>query len=131
QTHAVEVFDNEGRVLALRDHFESATVRADAAGRITVFTGVPSQGPGLETTLAQVAADELGVTPAEVAVVGGDTLGIPQGIGTFARPRRRRRRQRGRAGARAAREVRSARGTAAGNRGGRGPAAWQGLRISG
>src|SRR3989449_4475324 len=64
--------------------FEGATVRADSAGRITVFTGVPSQGQGLETTLAQIAADELGVTPDEVSVIGGDTLGIPQGIGTFA-----------------------------------------------
>jgi len=64
--------------------FEGATVRADAAGRITVFTGVPSQGQGLETTLAQVAAGELGVTPEDVSVVGGDTLGISQGIGTFA-----------------------------------------------
>jgi len=64
--------------------FEGATIRADAAGRITVFTGVPSQGQGLETTLAQIAADELGVTPADVSIVGGDTLGIGQGIGTFA-----------------------------------------------
>jgi len=64
--------------------FEGATVRADSAGRITVFTGVPSQGQGLETTLAQVAAGELGVSPDEVSVVGGDTLGIGQGIGTFA-----------------------------------------------
>jgi len=64
--------------------FEAATVRADAAGRITVFTGVPSQGQGLETTLAQVAAGELGVTPQDVSVIGGDTLGIAQGIGTFA-----------------------------------------------
>src|SRR5213083_1049491 len=64
--------------------FEGATIRADSAGRITVFTGVPSQGQGLETTLAQVAADELGVTPDEVSVIGGDTLGIAQGIGTFA-----------------------------------------------
>ena len=64
--------------------FEAATVRADASGRITVFTGVPSQGQGLETTLAQVAAGELGVTPEDVAVIGGDTLGIGQGIGTFA-----------------------------------------------
>jgi CO/xanthine dehydrogenase Mo-binding subunit len=64
--------------------FEGATVRADAAGRITVFTGVPSQGQGLETTLAQIAAGELGVTPEEVAVIGGDTLGIGQGVGTFA-----------------------------------------------
>lgn len=64
--------------------FEGATIRADTAGRITVFTGVPSQGQGLETTLAQIAADELGVTPADVAIVGGDTLGIGQGVGTFA-----------------------------------------------
>ena len=64
--------------------FEGATIRADAAGRITVFTGVPSQGQGLETTLAQIAADELGVTPADVSIVGGDTLGIGQGVGTFA-----------------------------------------------
>jgi CO/xanthine dehydrogenase Mo-binding subunit len=64
--------------------FEGATIRADAAGRVTVFTGVPSQGQGLETTLAQVAAGELGVTPDEVTVVGGDTLGIGQGVGTFA-----------------------------------------------
>src|SRR3989475_2952651 len=64
--------------------FEGATIRADAAGRITVFTGVPSQGQGLETTLAQVAAGELGVTPEDVAVIGGDTLGIGRGIGTFA-----------------------------------------------
>src|SRR5438094_4393066 len=64
--------------------FEGATIRADSAGRITVFTGVPSQGQGLETTLAQVAADEFGVTPEDVSVIGGDTLGIAQGIGTFA-----------------------------------------------
>src|SRR5438067_2493014 len=64
--------------------FEGATIRADAAGRITVFTGVPSQGQGLETTLAQVAAGELGVTPEDVTVIGGDTLGIGQGVGTFA-----------------------------------------------
>jgi carbon-monoxide dehydrogenase large subunit len=85
---------NEGRTLGVGlacyveltgvGPFEGATVRADAAGRVIVFTGVPSQGQGLETTLAQVAADELGVTPGDVSVVGGDTLGIPQGVGTFA-----------------------------------------------
>jgi CO/xanthine dehydrogenase Mo-binding subunit len=64
--------------------FEAATARADSAGRITVLTGVTSQGQGLETSLAQVAADELRVTPDEVAVIGGDTLAIGQGIGTFA-----------------------------------------------
>lgn len=64
--------------------YEGALMRVDAAGRICVFTGVTSQGQGLETTLAQIAATELGVTPDEVEVVAGDTLGIDQGIGTFA-----------------------------------------------
>jgi aerobic carbon-monoxide dehydrogenase large subunit len=64
--------------------YEGAAARVDAAGRITVSTGVSSQGQGLETTLAQVAADELGVTPDDVTVIAGDTVGIAQGIGTFA-----------------------------------------------
>jgi carbon-monoxide dehydrogenase large subunit len=64
--------------------FEGAVARVDPAGRITVFTGVTSQGQGLETTLAQVAAGELGVTPDDVTVINGDTAGIGQGIGTFA-----------------------------------------------
>jgi len=64
--------------------FEGATARIDAAGRVTVFSGVTSQGQGLETTLAQVAAGELGLTPDDVTVVLGDTAGIEQGVGTFA-----------------------------------------------
>jgi len=64
--------------------FESAAARVDSAGRIAVFTGVTSQGQGLETTLAQIAASELGVTPEEIAVINGDTAGVGQGIGTFA-----------------------------------------------
>jgi carbon-monoxide dehydrogenase large subunit len=64
--------------------FESARVRVDAAGRIVVFTGATTQGQSLETTLAQVAADELGVTPEDVSVIAGDTGGIEHGIGSFA-----------------------------------------------
>jgi len=64
--------------------FEGARVRVDAAGRIVAFTGATTQGQGLETTLAQVAADELGVTPEDVSVIAGDTGGIEQGVGSFA-----------------------------------------------
>ena len=39
-----------------------------SAGRVTAWSGVSTQGQGLETTLAQVAADELGVTPEDVTV---------------------------------------------------------------
>jgi carbon-monoxide dehydrogenase large subunit len=64
--------------------FESARVRIDAAGRISAWSGVTTQGQGLETTLAQVAADELGVTPADVSVITGDTAGVEHGTGSFA-----------------------------------------------
>jgi carbon-monoxide dehydrogenase large subunit len=64
--------------------FESARVRVDAAGRVTAWSGVSTQGQGLETTLSQVAADELGVTPADVTVVTGDTAGVEHGTGSFA-----------------------------------------------
>jgi CO/xanthine dehydrogenase Mo-binding subunit len=64
--------------------FESARVRVDAAGRITAFSGATTQGQGLETTLAQIAADELGVTPEDVSVIAGDTAGVEHGTGSFA-----------------------------------------------
>ena len=64
--------------------FESARVRVDAAGRITAWSGVTTQGQSLETTLAQVAADELGVTPDDVTVIAGDTGGVEHGTGSFA-----------------------------------------------
>ncbi|HKW94903.1 MAG TPA: xanthine dehydrogenase family protein molybdopterin-binding subunit, partial [Methylomirabilota bacterium] len=64
--------------------FESARVRVDTAGRITAWSGATSQGQGLETTLAQIAADALGVTPGDVAVIAGDTAGLEHGTGSFA-----------------------------------------------
>jgi carbon-monoxide dehydrogenase large subunit len=64
--------------------YEGATVRLDAAGRAVVATGAASQGQGHETSLAQIAADALGLPLEWVTVVGGDTAAIPFGIGTFA-----------------------------------------------
>lgn len=64
--------------------FEGAFVQLYLSGRLVVSTGACSQGQGLETTLAQIAADAFGVPPDWVTVVGGDTLRIPFGIGTFA-----------------------------------------------
>ena len=64
--------------------FEAARVRVDALGRIVVFTGATTQGQSLETTFAQIAADELGLSPDDVSVIAGDTGGIEHGIGSFA-----------------------------------------------
>lgn len=63
---------------------EGARVTVDPAGRVTVFTGAASQGQGSETTLAQVCAQRLGCSLADVRVVLGDTAGIAHGGGTWA-----------------------------------------------
>src|SRR5205807_1153095 len=64
--------------------FESARVRVDPSGRVTVATGASSQGQGHRTTLAQLAADALGVRFEDVDVVGGDSGAIGHGFGTIA-----------------------------------------------
>lgn len=64
--------------------FESSTVIVDSTGSVTVRTGIQSHGQGLETTLAQIVADVLGVEPAKISVRHGDTDVSPYGIGTFA-----------------------------------------------
>lgn len=64
--------------------FESGTVRVERTGEITVLTGSSSHGQGHEMVFAQVAADKLRVSMEHVAVWHGDTLVIPQGVGTFA-----------------------------------------------
>ena len=64
--------------------WESAHVRVDADGRVVIRTGSSPHGQGHETTFAQIAADELGVDPAAVEVVWGDSGEVPPGVGTFA-----------------------------------------------
>ncbi len=63
--------------------YESATVRMDIAGKVTVLVGTHSHGQSHETTFAQVAADELGVPLADVKVIEGDTMAVPYGWGTW------------------------------------------------
>jgi len=64
--------------------FEGADIRVDPDGTVFVHLGVCAQGQGHETTLAQIAADELGVALESVAVVGGDTSLVGYGMGTIA-----------------------------------------------
>jgi carbon-monoxide dehydrogenase large subunit len=63
--------------------YESATLRVNATGSVTVFTGSHSHGQGHETTFAQVVADMLGIDEAQVDIVHGDTGRIPFGMGTY------------------------------------------------
>jgi aerobic carbon-monoxide dehydrogenase large subunit len=63
--------------------WESATVKIEPSGKVTVLTGTCSHGQGEETTFAQIAADELGVDIDDILVLRGDTTIVPYGIGTF------------------------------------------------
>ncbi|MBI4642025.1 MAG: xanthine dehydrogenase family protein, partial [Candidatus Tectomicrobia bacterium] len=63
--------------------WESATVRVEPTGKVTVLTGASPHGQGEETTFSQIAADSLGVDFNDVLVVHGDTSVVQYGIGTF------------------------------------------------
>lgn len=63
--------------------WDSATVRFDPSGKVTVLTGVSPHGQGQETTFAQIVADELGVPFEDIVVLHGDTRVVQYGIGTF------------------------------------------------
>ena len=63
--------------------WESATVKIEPSGKVTVMTGTSPHGQGEETTFAQITADELGVPIDDVIVVHGDTAVVQYGIGTF------------------------------------------------
>ena len=63
--------------------WESAMVRVHNTGAVTVYTGTSPHGQGLDTAMAQIVADKLGVDPAVVEVVHGDTAIGPEGRGTY------------------------------------------------
>jgi carbon-monoxide dehydrogenase large subunit len=64
--------------------FEEASVEACSDGTVVVRAGVGSLGQGIETGLAQIAADELGVDIARVRVNHHDTDDVASGFGSFA-----------------------------------------------
>ncbi len=63
--------------------WESANVRVHLTGKVVVTTGSQSHGQGLETTFAQIVADELGVPVDDITVEHSDTQGTPFGYGTY------------------------------------------------
>jgi len=64
--------------------YESANARMLPDGNVLLFVGVQNHGQGHETTLAQIAAHELGINPEQISVRYGDTAIGPYGFGTFA-----------------------------------------------
>jgi carbon-monoxide dehydrogenase large subunit len=63
--------------------WESAMIRVHNTGSVTVYTGTSPHGQGLETAMAQIVADKLGVDPSVVEVIHGDTSMGPEGRNTY------------------------------------------------
>lgn len=64
--------------------YEGARVTVEASGKISVATGVGTQGQGHFTSFAQVVAEQIGVDVRDVNLVSGDTAEFHWGTGTFA-----------------------------------------------
>ena len=62
---------------------EQATARLTPDGGLELRVGVHSHGQGLETTLAQVAHEMLGIDVAKVRIIHGDTAMTPYSTGTW------------------------------------------------
>jgi carbon-monoxide dehydrogenase large subunit len=62
---------------------EAVRATIDTSGAVEVVTGAASVGQGVETVIAQICADTLGVDYRRVSVVHGQTDRIPSGLGAF------------------------------------------------
>jgi len=72
------------RGMEITPGWETVIVTVDPSGFVEARIGSSPHGQGLRTTLAQIIADELGLTPEMIKVVHGDTDRTPYGWGTFA-----------------------------------------------
>ena len=63
--------------------WESAEIRFNPTGNVSVFTGTHSHGQSHDTTFAQIVADKLGVPMENIELVHGDTDKGPFGMGTY------------------------------------------------
>ncbi|MDH3255505.1 MAG: molybdopterin-dependent oxidoreductase, partial [Acidobacteriota bacterium] len=64
--------------------YEGARVQVQASGRVSVASGIGTQGQGHMTSFAQIVADQLGVAVTDVDITTGDTDQFHWGAGTFA-----------------------------------------------
>ena len=62
---------------------DGAELRVHPTGKAVVRISAQTQGQGHETTFAQLVAEEIGISPADIEVVHGDTDNTPFGLGTF------------------------------------------------
>jgi aerobic carbon-monoxide dehydrogenase large subunit len=63
--------------------WESATVRVERSGQVTLLAGTSPHGQGHVTPFRQIVADQLGVPLNDIRVLFNDTSIVPTGVGTF------------------------------------------------
>ena len=80
--HGTRVFGAWG--LPLVPGYEQAMVKLAPSGTVEVRSGNHSFGQGLETTLAQVASEQLGIGVDRIRVTMGDTGETPYSTGAYA-----------------------------------------------
>src|SRR5262249_31558135 len=61
---------------------ETADVRLDPNGDVTILIGTQSSGQGHQTAYAQIVAEQFGLPPERVHIHQGDTDEIKTGLGT-------------------------------------------------
>ncbi len=64
--------------------YEGARIQVQSNGKVSVATGIGTQGQGHFTSFAQIVADQVGVDVRDVDIVTGDTDRFHWGAGTFA-----------------------------------------------
>src|SRR6201994_504949 len=62
---------------------DACELRVHPTGKAVVRLSVQTQGQGHETTFAQLVAEEIGIPPADIEVIHGDTDQTPFGLGTY------------------------------------------------
>ncbi len=63
--------------------YESAQIKVEPSGTVTVTSGISPHGQGTGTTFAQIVADQIGADFAQIVVRCSDTAATPMGIGTM------------------------------------------------
>lgn len=79
--HGKSEWERKGVLIA--PGYDTAEMRVEPDGKVSLAVGLHSHGQGQKTTMAQIAADQLGLSPDDVEVVFGDTARVPYGFGSF------------------------------------------------
>jgi carbon-monoxide dehydrogenase large subunit len=79
--HGKSEWERKGVMLAAG--YDTAEMRVEPDGKVRLAVGLHNHGQGQETTMAQIAADQLGMDVSDINVVFGDTAQVPYGFGSY------------------------------------------------